>query len=73
MNIQISARQQVEAEIERLIAILDAMDGDTDHEPSLGWPAAAFDITTQGLVLTSGLDQFKPFGGTDDREEEHDR
>lgn len=30
-------RQQIEDEIDRLIAILDAMDPDPDLEPSLGW------------------------------------
>lgn len=33
---QITARQQIEDEIERLIGILDAIDGDPDLEPSLG-------------------------------------
>ena len=37
MNAQFNLRQQVEVEIERLLAILDAMDGDPDLEPSLGW------------------------------------
>jgi hypothetical protein len=29
-------RRQIEAEVERLLTILDAMDGDPDLEPSLG-------------------------------------
>lgn len=33
---QVTARQQIEDEIERLIGILDAMDPDPDLEPSLG-------------------------------------
>jgi len=36
MNMRFNLRQQMEAEIERLLAILDAMDGDPDLEPSLG-------------------------------------
>lgn len=31
-------RHAIEAEIERLIAILDFQDGDPDDEPILGWP-----------------------------------
>lgn len=31
-------RQSIENEIERLIGLLDGMDGDTDLEPWLGWP-----------------------------------
>jgi len=30
-------RQRLEAAVERLLAILDALDGDPDLEPSLGW------------------------------------
>jgi len=37
MNMQITPRQQIENEIERLLVLLDAMDGDTDLEPSLGY------------------------------------
>jgi hypothetical protein len=35
MNMQLSIRQQIEAEVERLICLLDRLDGDTDLEPSL--------------------------------------
>ena len=35
MNVQFSIRQQVEAEIERLLVVLDTLDGDADAEPSL--------------------------------------
>lgn len=37
MNMHSTIRKQMEAEIERLLAILDAMDGDPDLEPSLGY------------------------------------
>ena len=32
-----AARHVIEAETERLIHLLDALDGDPDREPSLGW------------------------------------
>ena len=32
-----AARRVIEAEIERLIHLLDALGGDPDREPSLGW------------------------------------
>lgn len=33
----LQSRQVIEDEIERLISLLDAMDGDANLEPSLGW------------------------------------
>jgi succinate dehydrogenase/fumarate reductase flavoprotein subunit len=43
MNMQITPRQQIENEIERLLAMLDDMDGDTDLEPSLGYNGPGID------------------------------
>ncbi|TCN30147.1 hypothetical protein [Sinorhizobium americanum] len=33
----LSGREAIEAHIERMIALLDAYDGDSDIEPALGW------------------------------------
>lgn len=35
MNLHPSIRQQIEAEVERLLSLLDILDGDTDLEPYL--------------------------------------
>lgn len=45
-------RRQIEADIERLIALLDAMDGDPDLEPSLGqwspFSGCRFEVDLEG-------------------------
>lgn len=39
-----AARARIEREIDRLIELLDAIDGDLDLEPSLGWPEGGPDL-----------------------------
>ncbi|PDT82952.1 hypothetical protein [Sinorhizobium sp. BJ1] len=36
-KISLKTRRAIEAHIERLIALLDEIDGDSDLEPALGW------------------------------------
>lgn len=52
-----AARARIEHEIDRLIELLDEIDGDLDLEPSLGWPEA-------------GPDELPTDFSHDDREEE---
>ncbi len=40
-----SLREQIEADIDRLIGLLDALDGDPDLEPSLGAPLPGYYTT----------------------------
>lgn len=54
-----ATRARIEREIDRLIELLDAIDGDLDLEPSLGWPQA-------------GPDEIATNSSHDDREEEHE-
>lgn len=50
----LSARQQLEAEIERLIALLDTLDGDPDLEPWLAGTDPAEGDREGGDVLDEG-------------------
>jgi hypothetical protein len=79
-------RRAVEDAIERLIAILDAMDGDpdvedgADAEPPFGWTrdgdhgSNSQDEEEPSLGWTAGFSHQGSgwHGGTDDREDEHD-
>lgn len=56
----LSRRQAIEAEIERLIAMLDGLDPDPDLEPYLGW--------AEGEAAS---DEHPSFNATD-LEEQHD-
>lgn len=61
-------RQRIGDEIDRLLALLDAADGDPDLEPSLG----SLD-RVDGLYHRGGADQrLWSAGSRDDREDEHD-
>lgn len=55
----LSRRRAIEAEIERLIAMLDGLDPDPDLEPYLGWPEGE-----------AASDEYPAFGA--DLEEQHD-
>ena len=58
-------RQRVEAAVERLIAALDAMDGDPDLEPSLGAVGSSFLAERADQRLWANGDRL-------DLEEQHD-
>jgi hypothetical protein len=61
-------RQRIADEIERLLALLDAADGDPDMVPSLG----SLD-RTEACYHRGGANQlFWSAGSSDDREDEHD-
>lgn len=49
-------REQIEADIERLIGLLDSLDGDCDFEPSLGAPVFGAD----GVDLEGDDSDFEP-------------
>lgn len=53
----LAKRARIEREIDRLIELLDAIDGDLDLEPHLGWPEV-------------GPDEIAMESSHDDREEE---
>lgn len=57
-------RTLIEAEIERLIATLDALDGDADFEPSLAAPKSPSDWRSTQVRWA--------IGGSDDRENDGD-
>lgn len=69
---QPQARHAIEAEIERLIGLLDSMDGDPDLEPSLGWVAslAGVCIIPDASDLEFDESDLEP---DDDGEEDHRR
>jgi hypothetical protein len=60
-------RQQVEAQIDLLIDLLDALD-DPDSEPSLGWTSCSWESAPQ-----TSLDFCANANAGDDREEEDER
>ncbi|WAJ27404.1 hypothetical protein [Antarcticirhabdus aurantiaca] len=60
-------RDRIAAEIERLVGMLDAIDGDTDAEPSLGWP----DGELRQIGGVSATDDREDDAG-DDREPDED-
>jgi hypothetical protein len=64
-------RSQARAEIDRLIAFLDASDLDPDLEPALGFPEANISVGGGGYYgpsYTSQGDQTRSAGSADDRE-----
>ncbi|MET4364292.1 hypothetical protein ABIB06_004891 [Bradyrhizobium sp. LB8.2] len=64
-------RNQARAEIERLIAFLDASEIDPDLEPALGFPEANISVSGGGFYgpsYTSQGNQTRGAGTTDDRE-----
>ena len=63
-------RHQLEEEIELRIAILDALDGDSDLEPSLGAPEALVPPPGWGLIDTRADQTCWADGCHDDREQD---
>lgn len=63
-------RARIEREIDRLIGLLDAIDGDLDLEPSLGWPEDGPDHLAEN-VTQDDREQEDEHGG-DVQDEPHD-
>lgn len=63
-------RARIEREIDRLIELLDAIDGDLDLEPSLGWPEGGPDLVA-GDHPCDELEEENEHGG-DVVDEPHD-
>lgn len=61
-------RAKCERAVDRLIAILDAIEGDADDEPSLGFSEARRNAYALGALDQSHIAE----GATDGREDEHD-
>lgn len=65
------SRKAIEDEIERLIGLLDKMDGDADLEPSLGWVTSPISGACQ-LADNSDLEgDFADWEIDQDDEEDH--
>lgn len=61
-------RAKCERAVDRLLAVLDLIDGDPDAEPSLGFSEPLPNPRAYGALDQSHIAE----GATDDREDEHD-
>lgn len=65
-------RRAIEAELDRMIELLDALDGDPDLEPSLGAPEVLSRLCIWSQVDTGTSQLNWARGNSEDLEDEHD-